>query len=301
MEQIQEVKFNGRELSALTRPELLLFWIQERNQIRLQKELGLAKPWSEDVVFQNTYFCNVRREDDRVTKFVRGFYSPYVGSPFLEYNIILARFLNWPPTLSSIGFLKSHSPISLEESLARLAKKGKVWGGAYVITTHGIPMGKAAYLCHNVLGGVAGAMQSQGEPFFAWGNPGVAPLCSTAYKALQRFEGLGSFLAAQVVADLKNTVGHPLYTASDRDTFVAHGPGSIRGLSWFWDSATITPSNFYRYFDAMRLYVDENWNETLMGPSICNQDLQNCLCEFDKYMRVSNGTGRSKRNYPGYA
>ena len=29
------------------------------------------------------------------------------------------------------------------------------------------------------------------------------------------------------------------------------------------------------------------------------QDLQNCLCEFDKYMRILHGTGRSKRGYPG--
>ena len=29
------------------------------------------------------------------------------------------------------------------------------------------------------------------------------------------------------------------------------------------------------------------------------QDLQNCFCEFDKYMRILNGTGRSKRSYNG--
>lgn len=160
-------------------------------------------------------------------------------------------------------------------------------------------MGKAAYLCHNVLDGVFKAMGGTSLPLALRGSPGVAPTCKAAHKALQGLEGLGSFLAAQVVADLKNTVGHPLYTASDRDTFVAHGPGSIRGLSWFWNGATITPSNFLTYFMAAREYVNENWNETLMGPPIDNQDLQSCLCEFDKYMRVSTNAGKSKRGYPG--
>lgn len=400
----------------------------------LKKDLELPKPWSDNEVLQRTYFCNVRREHDRVTRFIRSTYSPYLSERWFEYNIIFSRFINWPATLSSIGFIRQHTPSNLESQLERLAHKGKVWGGAYVITTHGIPMGKAAYLCHNVLGGVArametgtfpveekwarpvpqdlydrirviegdhwiyegplwpegygkydnygahrymwlckygpintntphvlhrceyknccnpdhlflgtngdnfsheaakgvwdtladltengrrrigprllhgalggvaGAMENALGPFWGALRPKGAGCCKAAHMALQGLEGLGSFLAAQVVADLKNTPGHPLYEAFDKATFVAHGPGSLRGLQWFWEKqVTITPSNFMWYFMAMKDYVDENWNQTLMGAPIDNQDLQNCLCEFDKFMRVTNGTGKSKRNYPGIA
>lgn len=165
-----------------------------------------------------------------------------------------------------------------------------------MITTHGLPMGKAAYLAHNVLG----AAYKAKEPLRAMVGYQGSPLCAQAHKALQSLEGLGSFLAAQVVADLKNTVGHPLYFAHDKQTFVAHGPGSLRGLQWFWgDNATINPGNFLNYFRACEDYVKDNWDTDTMGSIIDSQDLQNCLCEFDKYMRVSTGTGRSKRNYPG--
>ena len=34
-------------------------------------------------------------------------------------------------------------------------------------------------------------------------------------------------------------------------------------------------------------------------PSLHAQDLQNCLCEFDKYERVRLGEGRPKSTYPG--
>jgi alpha-glutamyl/putrescinyl thymine pyrophosphorylase clade 1 len=283
----------------LTPPELFLYWIQERNQVMLRKTLSLPKPWSNDETFQRTYFCNVRREHDRVTQFIRSMYSREVQDRWFEYNIILSRFINWPPSLVRLGYISGHDPEFLESKLEDFAKTGKVWGGAYVITTHGIPMGKAAYLCHNVLGGVAGAMDNPLGPFWGALRPKGAGSCKAAHIALQGLEGLGSFLAAQVVADLKNTPGHPLYTAPDKDTFVAHGPGSIRGLSWFWNNITITTSSFLMYFAAMREYVDEHWNQTLMGYPIDNQDLQNCLCEFDKYCRVSTGAGRSKRNYPG--
>jgi hypothetical protein len=290
---------NGKQ--RLTPAELFLYWISERNQVMLKKELGLPKPWSNDDTFQRTYFCNVRRESDRVTRFTRQLYNPHVQDRWFEYNIIFSRFINWPSTLESIGFIQKHDPIALEERLASIAKRGKVWGGAYVITTHGIPMGKAAYLCHNVLGGVAGAMQNPLGPFWGALRPKGAGSCKAAHIALQGLEGLGSFLAAQIVADLKNTPGHPLFAAGDKASFVAHGPGSIRGLQWFWNDPKISASSFLMYFAAMREYVDDNWNQTLMGAPIDNQDLQNCLCEYDKYCRVSTGAGRSKRNYSGTA
>jgi hypothetical protein len=34
-------------------------------------------------------------------------------------------------------------------------------------------------------------------------------------------------------------------------------------------------------------------------PPLHAQDLQNCLCEFDKYERVRLGEGRPRSNYPG--
>jgi hypothetical protein len=212
-----------------------------------------------------------------------------------EYNIILSRFLNWPDTLESIGFRLKHDPDQLLSELNDLARCGKIWGGAYVITTHGIPMPKATYLCQNVLEGV-------------WrGLDGLRSACrgaslGAAAQALQGFEGIGSFLAGQVVADLKNTVGHPLHdVATDRLTFVVPGPGSLRGVGWFWNGEPkgVSERNFLELFKKIRSWVDTYWDERNMGPPICNQDLQNCLCEFDKYMRVKNGTGRSKRGYNG--
>lgn len=269
-----------------------MYWIQERYRIRTAKEQGRDKPWTSDPVFQETYFCNVHREDDRVTKFIRSFYSNFVGHPLFEYNIVLSRFLNWPDTLKLIGFQHEHSPRVLKHFLEDISKEMKIWGGAYIITTHGQRMGKAAYLCEQVLSDVYKHIERVRE--YCRG-----PSCATAAQVLQEIDGIGSFLAGQVVADLKNTPYHPLTSADDRYSFVVPGPGSMRGVDWIcWDTNEKTsPRNFADRFGMIRLWVDEHWPEGV--PTVDNQDLQNCLCEFDKYCRVATASGRSKRKYNG--
>lgn len=272
--------------------ELLLYWIRERYAIYRRKEDGLPKPWSTDTVFRTTYFCNVHRENDRVTKWIRNYYSKYVDHPMFEYNIVLARFLNWPVTLEKILYRPYHNTYELKNWLNNLSSEGKIWGGAYIITTHGQPMSKIDYLVDQVL-----------SDFMKLNSGNVKlrdlPNLDSAWEYLMLVDGIGSFLAAQIVADLKNTSKHPLSRAPDWYTFVAPGPGSLRGASWFkYGLATgVSVPIFPSIFRDIREYVDANWPAEV--PKVCNQDLQNCLCEFDKYCRVLTGSGRSKRGYNG--
>lgn len=275
------------EMSA---KELFMYWIRERYEVFLKKKTGAPKPWSTDPVFQRTYFCNVRREDDKVTQWIRNYYSPYVEHPLFEYNIVLSRFLNWPPTLGHIGFQEEHDPEKLNAQLRELATQGKVWGNAYVITTHGMPMSKVDYLTNDVLEAVFERSRRLKT---------VDPLLGgSAYLALlEEIDGIGSFLAGQIIADLKNTPGHPASRMPDWWSFVVPGPGSIRGCNWFHYGGQYNFNHFEEIFPLVRIYATEHWPDFV--PMICNQDLQNCLCEYDKYMRVLHGTGRSKRSYPG--
>lgn len=281
--------------SDSTPPELLMYWIRERYRILTKKQEGLPKPWSDDPVFQRTYFCNVRREDDKVTKWIRDYYSPHVDHDLFEFNILLSRFLNWPDTLEKLGYLWTFRKDVVQSTLEDLSKTGKIWGNAYVITTHGIKMPKLAYLTQNVLPSAYAALESHRAVV-------RGARCGAAAQALRTIEGVGSFLAGQIVADLKNTVGHPLKDSYDFTSFVVPGPGSMRGLSWFlyghvYDVPAVNETTFINSFPRVRDYVDRHWDYSI--PPIDNQDLQNCLCEFDKYMRVRNGTGRSKRVYNG--
>lgn len=300
-------------LPKLSPPEALIYWIKERWAILQAREAGLGKPWSQDPVFQSTYFCNVRRENDTVTKWIRNQWGQYQSEENYELAMILARFVNWPETLNYIGFPFTFNPEHIEKCIdERMAMGAKTWGNAYVITTHGLPMGKAAYLAKNVLQGAYRSLQAIRQATRSPAIGGTYPTLEGAYNALIKLEGLGSFLAAQVVADLKNTRGHPLGLADDWWDWSAPGPGSLRGMSWFFYNMpdVLTKSQYEGGMKKIRAYVDSQLGHNIsfkgaevvfdnVMPKFCNQDLQNCLCEFDKYMRVKNGTGKSKRNYNG--
>lgn len=266
-------------------------WILERERIRRAKESGEPKPWTDDPVFRRVYFTNVHREDDRVTRWVRENYTPEYFGEYYEPAIVAARLFNRPSTLD---FLKQRLfPIDKERLGAELRKwrdwNPTIWGNAYVITTNGVKMDKIDYGLDLI------ERASQKLPF-----PGWEHLCKNYYHWIKQIHGLGSFLSAQVVADLKNTKGHPLYDCEDWRTFSAPGPGSLRGLSWYFQD-NITPTMYEDAIQKVRDDLGDAWQLHSEGilTRMCMQDLQNCLCEFDKYCRVLTGSGRSKRRYDG--
>lgn len=239
------------------------------------------------MVFRRTYFCNVHREDDRVTRWIRENYTPDTFGDFYEVAIVAARLFNWPETLEKIKFSLVPSPhMKLWAILTELQEsKVKIWGGAYLITTHGRKMSKIDY-CVELLQKIIDI-----TPVHM-----AAPTCEGYWHWFKRVDGLGSFLSAQIVADLKNTKSHPLEAAPDWMYFSAPGPGSLRGLSWF-HKRKITPTNYEEAITEVRSYIENRLGEPYF--TMCMQDLQNCMCEYDKYCRVLTGTGRSKRHYAG--
>ena len=275
--------------------EQLIYWVNERENIRKNKEAGLSAPWSNNPVMQETYFCNVNREDDKVTKWIRQNWTypndilGYECSKYYDFAMIVARIFNLPDTLEIIK-----QPVEiyhwLENAKGKLTDNKesgkKIWNGAYIISTNGKKIDKLTH-CFNLFEKIAR-------------NPNITGNCKTleeAHTELTKVDGLASFLAAQVVADLKNTKGHPLQDADDWWLFSSYGPGSLRGLTWFFEE-TITPKNYHEKINEAYDILEFELPEEILD-ILCMQNLQNCFCEYDKFMRVTEGTGKSKRKYNG--
>lgn len=268
--------------------EKLVYWIVEREAMRLKKERGDPPPYSTNKIMAETRFTNVRREDDKVTHYLAR--SPWRDkwNVNMPARMTLARMVNYIPSLRSImetwlsvdkvdDWKIAGMVLTQREQLDR-----KVWSSAYTITTCGRPMGKVPY----VVGHVVPAVAALGP------LPAACTTLQATYKWLRQVDGLGSFLAAQVVADLKNIEDGPLFTAEDWWTWSAPGPGSLKGLTALF-GYNVSASTYHAHITKAWVEVVPLLPEKLLDISM--QDFQNCLCEFSKFIRIE--CGGHTRNY----
>jgi len=260
----------------------LAYWINEREAIRVRKEAGDPAPWTHDPVMATVRYCNVHREHDKVTRYIRSV-DTYSRPGVPVYAVVLARMLNRIPTLEAVSPLVHLGDLAgVKNVLKEMRKDGPIWGNAYTISTCGKTMDKVDYVINHVVQTVQQLRVAQ------WIS------CRATYEWLKSVDGLGSFLAAQVVADLKNIKGHPLNSAPDWWTWSAPGPGSLRGLHAYFGTK-ITPKLYEEAivtcYDEVRPLLNNYVGELHM------QDFQNTLCEFSKFIRVRDGDGHARNTY----
>lgn len=246
---------------------------------------------SMDPIIEKYRFCNVRRNDDRVTKWVHKEYMQFFGSsPYLWFALVVARLFNNEPTLEAIRpFVLPFQPARMRKELKNRAKAGlKNFNAAYIVSTNGLSMDKVDYVVDHLL-----------TPLWAIKGrlTGALANCHTladAHALLTDQRGLGSFMAAQVLADLK--YADPPKRWDDFYSFAASGPGSRRGLNRVLNRPIDTlwrEADFRNTLAGLR----ERVNARLEMEALTAQDIQNCLCEFDKYERARTGTGTPKQIY----
>ena len=114
----------------------LLYWVEERQRIYIKKEvIKEEKPWTDDFIFLNYRFCNVCREDDKVTRWLfTHWYQPQETSNNLAFAACVARHFNWPDTLEVLGFPHEWNPKEVKRILKyrRDKEKKKIYTGAYI-------------------------------------------------------------------------------------------------------------------------------------------------------------------------
>jgi len=270
----------------------LFYWIKERHAIYEARRNKLPKPWTQDTIFQNYRFCNVYRELDKVTLWINKHWrTPHKDDQDLWFAMVVARLVNWPDTMEEMRFVAGLNEEQFVGTIHRRQQAGKkAYSGAYIVSTNGNSMDKADYLFQKVLT----PLWSKREYL----RPVQGELLESFYTRLTTSIGLGTFMAAQVVADMK--YAPVLRKAKDWDTFAAPGPGSKRGLNRVFDKPIDSPwgSRWHQHLMMLKKEIDVMIKAAGM-PSLHAQDLQNCLCEFDKMERVRLGQGTPRSGFPG--
>lgn len=272
-------------------------WIKEREQVRMRKDRGDPQPWTDDPILSTYRFCNVRREDDRGTIWIReNIRKPFADHPCLWLMLCIARQINWPDTLAELIAAKAwpldstFAPAQITAILnARKARGDKVYTGAYMISapaTKGAD--KQAYIAETVIG----ALWRRRNFFHLWKN---ATLQST-HRRITESNGWGNFMAYQAVVDMRFT--SLLRDASDARTWAAAGPGTLRGLNRLHGRRVDFGLTQEQALSEMRAIYRIVEAET--GVAMDFSDVPNVLCETDKYLRVKLGEGKPRALYvPG--
>ena len=282
------------DLAAVDPIDRLWYWIKERHLIWQKRKQGWPKPWTKDPILQEWRFCNVYRERDTVTRWIAdNWRTPHKDDPDLWFAMVVARWINWPDSLAEIGYPVPWNPDHFVGVLAdRMRRKEKVFTGAYMIHADLHFSGsKSDYLAERVFGRMWDDRKTLRR--IAHGT------LADAHRLLLTYHDVGSFMAGQVIADLKYV--DPLRQALDWHTWAASGPGSQRGLNRVLDrplKSKWLESNWLRELQELHREIDERIVAAGM-PELHAQDLQNCLCEMDKFERVRLGEGKPRSQFPG--
>jgi len=283
-------------------------FLWERNNIYHQKSRHEPKPWTDDPILQEFSFTNVYREIDKTSihyqKTVRDYYGQ--ENPLVLPATVLYRWFNRIETCArlfnepNIGnrsvfeeYIDSgcQKPSILFEFINKLPFPHVT--GAYIINGEsGFPkgIGVARYFHH----WCQKPWEAKWEEWLK--NP---PLLQSMYVWLQESaSGLGSFMTAQLVADLKYLPF--MMQVEDWWSWASPGPGSQRGLNAVLGrmmSEKWLPGEWIDQLLQLRAKENAILAQNGMGPFHA-QDTQNHCCEFSKYEKARLG-GRLKRRYNG--
>lgn len=290
----------------------LWYWMSERQAIYLRRLSGQPKPWTADPILQSFRFCNVFRELDTVTQWIRdNIRIPYADHEHLWFMLAIARYINLPDTLQALmeagawPSMPDFDPFVMTQVLdARKSHGEQIYTGAYMIRAESDPKApwyrwtKQRYIAEIVLGRlwedrakIAAHLAGERRLEGAW----------RLLADNKRYVGWGPFMTYEWVTDLRWT--RYLGAAVDITTWANAGPGALRGLRRLRtedgklapepigaSEATeemrkllkVAPANLPPGFGALEL-----------------RDIEHSLCEVDKYLRVYHCEGKPRASYDG--
>jgi hypothetical protein len=300
---------------------------KRQNILHLRRD-GLPRPWTDDYALQTFSFCNVFREDDKVTIWFRKNVRERVSSEHLLIATAVFRWFNristgvalfLQPALNGTTAWERFIDQDYDVALLRAAimsycGAGPYTTGAYIINSpNGMDKLTGVLHCIGRFAHEKRAFPAEGVGDVSWWEvtqmlqvSGDVIGLEDVWSWLRGYEGLGDFMAYELVTDLNHT---PLMDrAPDRMTWANPGPGAMRGLNrlhgrdLYWRKKGGGAKE--HFIQEMRDLLEqsrhyENWPTD--WPQWDMRTVEHTLCEYDKYTRVQTGEGKPRNLYRGGA
>lgn len=277
--------------TQLSEERLRAFWsyVAARRRLELARRTG-NPPWTTDPTLAQYRFTNVYRVSDRVSQYLLRsvLYTP-TASPRPEeqvFRAVLFRMFNLPDTylafcreLDEAPNLTNWDPARYGTVLDRRMRSGvRVWNGAYMM------QGERGEAKHHTYLKIIDQMVR--DRLFDE-IPHLPDKPARVFNLLRGYPRIADFLAMQFTTD----IGYTSAVTWHEDQFVVAGHGAVRGarkalpylvtgkprpeylIAYLWQSQEASLPDFPWLGGTRRLSL---------------MDIQNCLCEFDKYTRVAH-------------
>lgn len=282
-------------------------FMAERELIRLRKEAGQPRPWTDDPILHEFKFTNVKREHDKTSRKLKAHYDEHrdkfegtsTGTADLLFNCAVARYFGIAEFVSLLGWVKPEDVLSIKEFAAkRIALGESIFTGAYVITNGGIKGKKHEVIVDHYLSAFAESLNGVVQVM-----EGSDSWRRTAERMMETpgFGGTG-FMTKEVLLDYIMASG---WTPLDWQTWTPVGPGGQRGVARLLGIDTPEGAagkkvgrdkqGLQRVIGEVYQLRHENWSDNMVKLDLT--DIQFQLCEFDKYERVRLGQGRPRSRY----
>ena len=286
---MNEMKINQDNL------DLYWHWIKERQNILYRRFiLKEQPPWTEDKILQDWKFCNVERQNDTGTKYLKEeIIDKEIIPTELLFKMIVYRLFNRIETYEKCLKNLSWINFNLEETLEKLKSHriagNPVFTNAFMVTgkchpeTHDKIEKYFLVTCdiHKIIPDLLQELNKNGlEGFF---------------QKIKTIHGIGNFIAYVICSDLVYT--RLVDTNDDNNTWVYFGAGAKRGLKLIFpdiddnDDRQLKESLQWLYDNQEIDFREPCWQET---KKISLMNIENCCCELSKYFKIKFGKGRAK-------
>lgn len=283
--------------------EVFKYYVAERYKMHLLKDVeGKPFPWTDDVILSMYRFTNVRREQDRNSKYLLNMMKDHGNK--LTYNmlcnILLFRLFNKIETMELLdGWVDffNYNPALVRHQLQSAPVGYVYFTNAYL--SSGMKKEFNLYFPNE-------QMRVMNIPNVVehFSNDLYQDICEAqspqdVIDAFKRINGISDFLAYQLFVDLTYLPDFPW----SENEFVVSGPGCELGLDYlFTNNGGLTYDELLFWLrdncPITREWCMEHMTDLPEEERYMNvMSLENCMCELGKYMKTKTGVGRPRSRY----
>jgi hypothetical protein len=266
----------------------------ERHKIYIKRESGQQKPWTDDDIFKDYFFCNVFRQYDKCSKWIIENIIPFERWDML----ILYRFISTFELFEEIKencklydfktihlFLKDKREIGDRLFSSCFIRSPGIKGGW--TETYNVPF----FLMEEIKedGRIQEFIEKQSLELMV--------------EYLSNFSGTQGFMGYEYACDFEYT---SWFNPVDKYTWCNKGPGAQKGLSLLLhenSKVKIPAKTWEKEISTLFAIMKKEFNNIFPNEDFSMREVEHWLCEFQKYIKylsMKNGEGFAKhRKYDG--